>query len=143
MGINTGPVSGVADVNDRSNVAGAGINIAQRVMDLGDAGHILLSKRAAEDLSQYRRWEPYLHEIGEVEVKHGVRIAIVNFYTDTIGNPELSSKLRVRKKWTGGSTAHRGGSNGRDDRRGRGYSAMATSFCVEWDAGKKHRCPSI
>ena len=102
MGINTGPVSGVADVNDRSNVAGAGINIAQRVMDLGDAGHILLSKRAAEDLSQYRRWEPYLHEIGEVEVKHGVRIAIVNFYTDTIGNPELSSKLRVRKKWTGG-----------------------------------------
>ena len=102
MGINTGPVSGVADVNDRSNVAGAGINIAQRVMDLGDAGHILLSKRAAEDLSQYRRWEPYLHEIGEVEVKHGVRIAIVNFYTDTIGNPELSSKLRVRKKWKGG-----------------------------------------
>jgi TolB-like protein len=105
MGINTGPVSGVADVNDRSNVAGAGINIAQRVMDLGDAGHILLSKRAAEDLSQYRRWEPYLHEIGEVEVKHGVRIAIVNFYTDTIGNPELSSKLRVRKKRTGGRAA--------------------------------------
>src|SRR5213082_1814600 len=84
MGINTGPVSGVADVNDRSNVAGAGINIAQRVMDLGDAGHILLSKRAAEDLSQYRRWEPYLHEIGEVEVKHGVRVGVFNFYTDTI-----------------------------------------------------------
>jgi len=105
MGINTGPVSGVADVNDRSNVAGAGINIAQRVMDLGDAGHILLSKRAAEDLSQYRRWEPHLHEVGEVEVKHGVRIAIVNFYTDTIGNRELSSKLRVRKKWTGGRIA--------------------------------------
>jgi TolB-like protein/Flp pilus assembly protein TadD len=103
MGVNTGPVSGVADVNDRSNVAGAGINIAQRVMDLGDAGHILLSKRAAEDLSQYRRWEPYLHEIGEVEVKHSVRVGIVNFYTDTIGNPELSSKLRAaQKKWTGG-----------------------------------------
>src|SRR5437868_12674397 len=102
MGINTGPVSGVADVNDRSNVAGAGINIAQRVMDLGDAGHILLSKRSAEDLSQYRRWEPYLHEIGEVEVKHGVRVGIVNFYTDTIGNRELSAKLRAaRKKWTG------------------------------------------
>ena len=102
MGINTGPVSGVADVNDRSNVAGAGINIAQRVMDLGDAGHILLSKRAAEDLSQYRRWEPNLHDIGEVEVKHGVRIGIVNFYSDTIGNPELSSKLRAaQKKWTG------------------------------------------
>ena len=105
MGINTGPVSGVADVNDRSNVAGAGINIAQRVMDLGDAGHILLSKRAAEDLSQYRRWEPCLHEIGEVEVKHGVRVGIVNFYTDTIGNPELSSKLRVQQKWRGGRTA--------------------------------------
>jgi TolB-like protein len=106
MGINTGPVSGVADVNDRSNVAGAGINIAQRVMDLGDAGHILLSKRAAEDLSQYRRWEPYLHEIGEVEVKHGLRIGVVNFYTDTIGNPKLSSKLRAaQKKWTSGRVA--------------------------------------
>jgi TolB-like protein/class 3 adenylate cyclase/Tfp pilus assembly protein PilF len=106
MGINTGPVSGVADVNDRSNVAGAGINIAQRVMDLGDGGHILLSKRAAEDLSQYRRWEPYLHDIGEVEVKHGVRVGIVNFYTDSIGNPELSSKLRAaQKKWTGGRIA--------------------------------------
>jgi TolB-like protein len=106
MGINTGPVSGVADVNDRSNVAGAGINIAQRVMDLGDAGHILLSKRAAEDLSQYRRWEPYLHEIGEVEVKHGVRVGVVNFYTDSIGNPELSSKLRAaQKKWRSGRIA--------------------------------------
>jgi serine/threonine-protein kinase len=93
-------------VNDRSNVAGAGINIAQRVMDLGDAGHILLSKRAAEDLSQYRRWEPYLHDVGEVEVKHGVRVGIVNFYTDTIGNRELSSKLRAaRKKWRGGRIA--------------------------------------
>jgi TolB-like protein/Flp pilus assembly protein TadD len=105
MGINTGPVSGIADVNDRSNVAGAGINIAQRVMDLGDAGHILLSKRAAEDLSQYRRWEPYLHEVGEVEVKHGLRVGIINFYTDTVGNREFSAKLRARKKWTGGRVA--------------------------------------
>src|SRR5690348_8734743 len=105
MGIHSGPVSGIADVNDRSNVAGAGINIAQRVMDLGDAGHILLSKRAAEDLSQYRRWEPHLHEIGEVEVKHAVRIGVVNFYTETIGNPELSAKLRAQKKWTGGRVA--------------------------------------
>ncbi|HEX4637983.1 MAG TPA: adenylate/guanylate cyclase domain-containing protein, partial [Chthoniobacterales bacterium] len=70
MGINTGPVSGVADVNDRSNVAGAGINNAQRVMAFGDAGHILLSKRSAEDLLQYRQWKPYLHELGEFEVKH-------------------------------------------------------------------------
>src|SRR5437764_7235199 len=79
MGINTGPVSGVADVNDRSNVAGAGINIAQRVMDLGDAGHILVAKRAAEDLSPYRRWEPYIHEIGEVQAEHGVRVGLVTF----------------------------------------------------------------
>ncbi len=106
MGINTGPVSGVADVNDRSNVAGAGINMAQRVMDLGESSHILLSKRAAEDLSQYRRWEPYLHEIGEVEVKHGVRVGVVNFYTDTVGNPELSAKLRAaQKRWTRGRIA--------------------------------------
>src|SRR5437868_8216179 len=94
MGINTGPVSGVADVNDRSNVAGAGINIAQRVMDLGDAGHILLSKRAAEDLSHYRRWEPHLHHLGEFEVKHGVKISIVNFYTEKLGNSELPEKLK-------------------------------------------------
>src|SRR5205823_7500446 len=78
MGINTGPVSGVSDVNDKSNIAGAGINVAQRVMDLGDAGHILLSKRAAEDLKQYRRWEPHLHELGEFEVKHGVKISVLN-----------------------------------------------------------------
>jgi len=94
MGINTGPVSGVADVNDKSNMAGAGINVAQRVMDLADAGHILLSKRAAEDLAQYRRWEPHLHDLGEVEVKHGVKISIVNLYTDKIGNREVPEKLK-------------------------------------------------
>src|SRR5437899_4350965 len=94
MGINTGPVSGVADVNDRSNVAGAGINMAQRVMDLGNAGHILLSKRAAEDLLQYRQWEPHLHHLGEFEVKHGVKISIVNFYTEKLGNSELPEKLK-------------------------------------------------
>lgn len=94
MGINTGPVSGVADVNDRSNVAGAGINMAQRVMDIGDAGHILLSKRAAEDLLQYRQWEPHLHDLGEFEVKHGVKISVVNLYTDKLGNPQLPEKLK-------------------------------------------------
>ena len=94
MGINTGPVSGVADVNDKPNIAGAGINVAQRVMDLGDAGHILLSKRAAEDLAQYRRWEPYLHDLGEIEIKHGAKISIVNLYTDTIGNREVPEKLK-------------------------------------------------
>ncbi|MEY2530929.1 MAG: hypothetical protein QOI96_1014, partial [Verrucomicrobiota bacterium] len=94
MGINTGPVSGVADVNDRSNIAGAGINMAQRVMDIGDAGHILLSKRAAEDLLQYRHWEPHLHDLGEFEVKHGVKISVVNLYTDKLGNPQIPEKLK-------------------------------------------------
>jgi adenylate cyclase len=102
MGINTGPVSGVADVNDKSNIAGAGINMAQRVMDLGDAGHILLSKRAAEDLAQYRRWEPHLHDLGEIEVKHGAKISIVNLYTDNLGNREVPEKLKqsFRKRST-------------------------------------------
>ena len=102
MGINSGPVSGVADVNDRSNVAGAGINIAQRVMALGDAGHILLSKRAAEDLLQYRHWQSQLHDLGEFEVKHGLRVSIVNLYTEKIGNPHLPEKLKqaARKQVT-------------------------------------------
>src|ERR1700720_2830675 len=82
MGINSGPVDAVADVNDRSNVAGAGINMAQRVMDCGDAGHILLAKRVADDLGQYEEWQPYLHDLGLVEVKHGVRIELVNFYDE-------------------------------------------------------------
>src|SRR5437763_6551311 len=95
MGIHTGPVSGVMDVNDRSNIAGAGINIAQRVMDLGDAGHILLSKRAAEDLIQYRQWQPYLHDIGQFEAKHGVKIDIVNYHNDEIGNAKVPQKLAL------------------------------------------------
>ncbi|MDQ6912149.1 MAG: tetratricopeptide repeat protein [Verrucomicrobiota bacterium] len=94
MGIHSGPVDAVSDVNDRSNVAGAGINMAQRVMDCGDAGHILLSQRVADDLSQYEEWEPYLHDLGEFEVKHGVRIGVVNFSGDGIGNPVAPEKLR-------------------------------------------------
>jgi TolB-like protein/Flp pilus assembly protein TadD len=94
MGLHSGPVSGVTDVNDRSNVAGVGINIAQRVMDCGDAGHILLSSRIADDLAQQSRWRPSLHELGPVEVKHGVRVEIVNFYTDEVGNPELPDKVK-------------------------------------------------
>jgi TolB-like protein/Tfp pilus assembly protein PilF len=94
MGIHTGPVSGVTDVNDKSNIAGAGINMAQRVMDIGDAGHILLSKRAAEDLVQYRKWEAHLHDLGESEVKHGVTISIVNLYTDKLGNSQIPEKLK-------------------------------------------------
>ncbi len=94
MGIHSGPVSGITDVNDRSNVAGAGINLAQRVMDCGDAGHILLSKHVADDLEQYRQWRSHLHDLGECEVKHDVRVHVVNLYTDEVGNPEVPQSLR-------------------------------------------------
>src|SRR5881227_2812304 len=88
MGIHSGPINEVRDVNDRTNVAGGGINLARRVMDCGDSGHILLSKRVAEDLAQSRRWTPHLHDLGECAVKHGVPIFLVNFYGDDFGNPE-------------------------------------------------------
>ena len=94
MGVHSGPMSGMTDVNDRSNVAGAGMNMAQRVMDCGDAGHILLSKRVAEDLAQYRHWQPHLHDLGECEVKHGVVVSVVNLYTEEVGNPELPQKFQ-------------------------------------------------
>jgi TolB-like protein/Tfp pilus assembly protein PilF len=94
MGIHSGPVNEIKDVNDRANIAGAGINIAQRVMDCGDAGHILLSKRAADDLAQSRQWRPYLHDLGEVSVKHGLPIFVVNLYTDEIGNPATPQKFQ-------------------------------------------------
>jgi TolB-like protein/Tfp pilus assembly protein PilF len=101
MGVHSGPVSGVIDVNERTNVAGAGINIgAQRVMDCGDAGHILLSKRIAEDLDQYGHWHRYLHDLGECDVKHGVRLSLVNLYTEELGNPEVPQKLRHARKST-------------------------------------------
>jgi TolB-like protein/Flp pilus assembly protein TadD len=95
MGIHSGPVNEVRDVNDRTNVAGAGINIARRVMDCADAGHILLSKHLAEDLEQSRQWRPYLHDLGECAVKHGVPIFVVNFYSDDVGNPRLPEKFRI------------------------------------------------
>jgi len=98
MGIHSGPVSEVTDVNGRTNIAGAGINMAQRVMDCGDAGHILLSKHVAEDLEQYGHWQPLLHDLGECEVKHGVRVAIVNLYADEVGNPQLPKKFQALKK---------------------------------------------
>ena len=94
MGIHSGPVNPVADVNDQANLTGAGINIAQRVMSCGDAGHILLSKHFAEDLEHYAHWRSHLHDVGRVEVKHGARIPIVNLYTDQLGNAALPAKLR-------------------------------------------------
>ena len=93
MGIHSGPIHHVKDANGRENIAGIGINIAQRVMDCGDAGHILVSKRVAGDLAQQRRWQPYLHELGDVEVKHGVVVSLVNLYAETIGNPTPPTRL--------------------------------------------------
>jgi len=98
MGIHSGPVSGVLDVNERANLAGAGINMAQRVMDCGDAGHILISKHVAEDLEEYEQWRPLLHDLGSCEVKHGVRIGIANLYDSEIGNPQLPKKLEAVKR---------------------------------------------
>jgi TolB-like protein/class 3 adenylate cyclase/Tfp pilus assembly protein PilF len=99
MGVHSGAVSGVIDVSGRANIAGAGINVAQRVMDCGDAGHILLSKHVAEDLEQLGQWKTRLHDLGEIEVKHGARVSVVNLYTDELGNPEIPQKfLHARHK---------------------------------------------
>jgi adenylate cyclase len=98
MGVHSGPVSGVIDVNGHANLAGAGLNMAQRVMDCGDAGHILLSKRVAEDLGEYEQWRPLLHDLGTCEVKHGARVSIVNLYADEVGNPQLPKKFQALKK---------------------------------------------
>src|SRR5437870_501995 len=95
MGVHSGPVNGVVDVNGRANVAGAGINIAQRVMDCGDAGHILVSKRVAEDLEQFKHWRPHLYHLGECEVKHGEKIDIVNLFTAELGNSERPKRLAM------------------------------------------------
>ena len=101
MGIHSGPINAVTDLNDRANVTGAGINMAQRVMDCGDAGHILLSKRAADDLREYRHWQPLLHELGECKVKHDVRLSIVNLYADDAGNAALPTLLAAQKRSLG------------------------------------------
>ena len=111
MGIHSGPVNEISDLNEQANIAGAGINIAQRVMDCGDAGHILLSKHVADDLEQYPRWRAYLHDLGECEVKHGVRIGLANLYDSEVGNrsfPRSSRRLRaiapmcVGRQWRSG-----------------------------------------
>src|SRR3989442_12752119 len=105
MGIHSGPVSGVIDVNERANLTGAGINMAKRVMDCGDAGHILLSRHVAEDLEEYEKWRPLLHDLGSCEVKHGMRVSVVNLYDDQFGNAKLPrrfetlQKRRTRLRW--------------------------------------------
>ena len=98
MGIHSGPVNEISDLNEQANIAGAGINVAQRVMNCGDAGHILLSRHVTEDLEQYPRWSAYLHDLGECEVKHGVRIGLANLYDSEVGNAQLPKKLQAVRK---------------------------------------------
>src|SRR3954469_19782662 len=99
MGVDSGPVDLIMDVNDRPNVAGAGINMAQRVMDCGDAGHILLSRRVAGDLGQYSNWQPHLQDLGEAEVKHGVKVDLVNLFTENLGNPAVPDKVQRARRY--------------------------------------------
>ena len=120
MGIHSGPIHHVKDANGRENIAGIGINIAQRVMDCGDAGHILVSKRVADDLAQQRRWQPYIHELGDVEVKHGVVVSLVNLYAETIGNP--TPPTRIGKA--------RGGVRGCQNGTRKGLSPLARAIFI-------------
>src|SRR5262249_3868224 len=99
MGVHSGPVNRITDVNDKTNFAGSGINVAQRVLDCGDAGHILLSAHVAEDLAQYRHWQPCLHDLGECHVKHGLRLHLFNLCKQNLGNPQVPEKLRRRRRW--------------------------------------------
>src|SRR5437016_1627768 len=111
MGIHSGPVSGVVDVRGRTNLAGAGLNLARRVMDCGDAGHILLSKHVAEDLAEFEEWRRLLHDLGTCEVKNGMQVAIVNLWSDDVGNRQLPQKFqalrkqRTRVRWAGVAAA--------------------------------------
>jgi Adenylate and Guanylate cyclase catalytic domain len=108
MGIHSGPVQYIKDANARENISGVGINIARRVMDCGDAGHILVSKRFAGDLAQHRRWQRYLHELGDVEVKHGVVVSLVNLYAETIGNPAAPACIAGVRRAAPGITTRKG-----------------------------------
>src|SRR6266511_1839723 len=103
MGVHSGPVNRVTDVNDKTNIAGSGINVAQRVLDCGDAGHILLSAHVAEDLAEYRDWQPWLHDLGACEVKHGLRLHLFNLCKENLGNPQVPEKLRRRRRLKQGS----------------------------------------
>jgi serine/threonine-protein kinase len=114
MGIHSGPVNAITDLNEHANIAGAGINIAQRVMDCGDAGHILISRRVAEDLEHYPRWQPHLRDLGEVEVKYGRHVHVFNLCIEDLGNPEMPEKLRPAK--TGVESAATDAINAKTDR---------------------------
>ena len=131
MGIHSGPVNEVTDLNEQANIAGAGINIAQRIMDCGDAGHILVSKHAAEDLEQYDQWQPYLHDLGECEGKHGERLRVVNLYNDKIGNSAVPTKC-VRNAIPGTTSSAAAAGN----RRRYSIVAMAIAALIILGAAK-------
>src|SRR5712671_161262 len=127
MGIHSGPVNEITDLNEQANIAGAGINLAQRIMDCGDAGHILLSKRVADDLEQYPQWRPLLHGLGECEIKHGTRISVVNLYSDDLGNPELPEKFK-QAAVTRKTTAAVSGSAAKS--AGRRWAMIGSAFLI-------------
>src|SRR5215469_11805630 len=129
MGIHSGPVNEVTDLNEQANIAGAGINVAQRIMDCGDAGHILVSKHAAEDLEQYDQWHPYLHDLGECEGKHGERLHVVNLYNDEIGNPAVP--IKCARKTIPGTTSSAAARN----RRRYSIAAIAVGALIVVGAG--------
>ncbi len=142
MGIHSGPVSDVKDVNERANIAGAGMDIAQRVMDCGDAGHILLSKRVADDLAPYPQWNPYLHDLGECEVKHGVKLFLVNLYTDEIGNPQLPEKLKkAREEHPSVPTAARASAIARHKKTAIGVAIIVVALAIASTLFFVHRPP--
>ena len=123
MGIHSGPINTIRDVNDRTNLAGAGIDMAQRVMDCGDAGHILVSKRVADDLAPYRRWHRYLHDLGECEVKHGRKVSLFNFYSESFGNAAIPQKVKCISKSTKTSRLVFGG-------KGIFFGALGLAACL-------------
>ena len=146
MGIHSGPVGGVVDVNEGANLAGAGLNIAHRVMDCGDAGHILLSKHVAADLEGYQKWRPLLHDLGSCEVKHGVRVSVVNLYDDQFGNAKLPLKFGTLAQTPQASA--RGGNRGGvactcgNCRRHHNVFPLSSGISAGC-AGKEHRCSSV
>src|SRR5262249_51009732 len=135
MGVHTGLVSSVIDVNQSANVAGAGINMAQRIMDCGDGGHILLSKRVAEDLEQYPNWKPHLHDLGEIEVKHGVRVQVVNLYTEDVGNPKVPTKFKAAAGMVAGSARKGSRSLKYLIMAGAAIAVVALCFLMFWTKG--------
>ena len=146
MGIHSGPVSGVIDVTGRTNLAGAGLNLARRVMDCGDAGHILLSKHVSEDLAEFEEWRPLLHDLGTCEVKHGMQLAIVNLWSDDVGNRQAPTKVSSSQETARPSALGRSGSCTAFTRRHRSCFRSGFQEISQIDiscSGEEHRRPSV